>query len=160
MNIRVREVQWSDLQRDPKSVAELADAGDVRVRRRDGANLLLIREDRVTAAGAGAVTAARALRNLSTHLPLEQFVESLLDEFPWLAYLPAEELREFCHDFVRGALAAAELGQWEVLEQAVREWKATASIHADPALAEQLRTPITDDLGPVPSPMEEPTGAS
>ena len=160
MSTEVREVQWSDLQRDPKSVAELADAGDVRVRRRDGANLLLIREDRISAAGAGAVTAARALRNLLVHLPAEQFVGSLVDEFPWLHYLPASEIKEFCVDFVRGALAAAELGQWEVLEQVIREWKATASIHADPALAEALRTPITEDMGPVPSPMEDEAGAS
>jgi hypothetical protein len=160
MSTEVQEVQWSDLQRDPKSVAELADAGDVRVRRRDGVNLLLIREDRVAAAGAGAVTAARTLRNLVTHMPPEKFVESLLDEFPWLQYLPVEEIREFCLDFVRGALAAAELGQWEVLEQVIREWKATASIHADPTLAEQLRKPINDDLGPVPSPKEDVTGAS
>ena len=47
----VREVQWSELQRDPKSVAALADAGDVRVRRRDGAPLVLSREDRIEAAG-------------------------------------------------------------------------------------------------------------
>ena len=158
MSTEVQEVQWSDLQRDPKSVAELADAGDVRVRRRDGVNLLLIREDRV--AGAGAVTAARALRNLVTHMPPEKLAESLLDEFPWLQYLPVEEIPEFCLDFVRGALAAAELGQWEVLEQVIREWKATASIHADPTLAEQLRKPINDDLGPVPSPVEDVTGAS
>lgn|SRR5262245_48404611 len=155
MSTEVREVQWSDLQRDPKSVADLAEAGDVRVRRRDGVNLLLIREDRASAAGAGALTAARALRNLITHMPLEVFAESLLDEFPWIRYLPAQEVQEFCRDFVRGALAAAELGQWDVLEQTVREWKATASIHADPVLSEKLRGPLNDDLGPVPSPMDE-----
>ena len=59
-----REVQWSELQRDPKSVAALADSGDVRVRRRGGAALLLMREDRVSAVGEGAFTAARALRNV------------------------------------------------------------------------------------------------
>src|SRR5262245_31959798 len=101
MASEVREVHWSDLQRDPKSVAELADAGDVRVRRRDGANLLLIREDRMAAAGAGAVTAARALRNLLTHMPPEEFAGALLDEFPWLQFLPADEVRDFCLDFSR-----------------------------------------------------------
>jgi hypothetical protein len=51
MDAEVQEVQWSDLQRDRKGVAELAEAGDVRVRRRDGVNLLLVREDRQVAAG-------------------------------------------------------------------------------------------------------------
>lgn len=154
MSAKAQEVQWSDLQRDPKGVAELADAGEVRVRRRDGPDLLLIREDRVAAAGAGAVTAARALRNLLAHLPAGKLAESLLDEFPWIRLLPTGEVEEFCRDFVRGALAAAELGQWDVLEQVVREWKATATIHADPALAQELRKPLSDDFGPVPSPMD------
>jgi hypothetical protein len=57
-------VQWSELQRDPKGVAALADRGDVRVRRRDGAALLLTREDRASSTAEGAVAAARALRNL------------------------------------------------------------------------------------------------
>jgi len=36
-----------------------------------------------------------------------------------------------------------------VLSQVIREWKATAAIYADPALAEQLSRPITDDFGSV-----------
>jgi hypothetical protein len=132
MDAEVQEVQWSDLQRDRKGVAELAEAGDVRVRRRDGVNLLLVREDRQVATGIGALTAARALRNLVQYVTPGEFVESLLDEFPWLQFLPQHEIREFCHDFVRAAMAAAELGHWEVLEQVIREWKATAAIDADP----------------------------
>jgi hypothetical protein len=130
MSGATHEVQWSDLQKDPKGVAELADAGTVRVRRRDGINLLLLREDRMTAAGSGAVTAARALRNLLTMLPPGALVDALTDEFAWLAYLPESEAREFCAEFVRGTMAAAELGQWEVLDQVVREWKQTAALRA------------------------------
>ena len=130
----VHEVQWSDLQKDPRGVVELADAGPVRVRRRDGMNLILLREDRMTAAGAGAVTAARALRNLLTQLPPGALVDALTDEFPWLQYLPTSEAREFSAEFVRGTLAAAELGHWEVLEQVVRDWKQTASVHAQSTL--------------------------
>lgn len=155
MSAQVQEVQWSDLQRDPKSVAELAEAGDVRVRRRDGVNLLLIREDRIASAGAGAVTAARALRTLSMHLSAEDLVDALLDEFPWLHYLPVVEVKQFCLDFVQAAMAAAELAQWEILEQTVLEWKATAAVHAHPVLSQELRKPITGDFGPVPSPIEQ-----
>ncbi|MBO0807474.1 MAG: hypothetical protein J2P32_04115, partial [Actinobacteria bacterium] len=63
------EVQWSELQRDPKGVAALADQGDVRVRRRDGVPLLLVREDTAEAVTQGALAAARALRNVLVHLP-------------------------------------------------------------------------------------------
>ncbi|NMO51027.1 hypothetical protein HH310_07465 [Actinoplanes sp. TBRC 11911] len=149
-----KEVQWSELQRDPKSVAALADNGDVRVRRRDGAALLLMREDRVNAAGEGAFTAARALRNVLTHLPLEAAAAALTEEFPWLTLLPVEELPQFIADFTRAAQIAAEVGQWSVLTQAVREWKATAAVYADPALLRRLTEPLTDDFGPVPAPVD------
>jgi hypothetical protein len=56
------EVQWSDVQRDPKSVAAKADNAPVRVHRGDGVPLVLMREDRAVAAEQDAVTAARALR--------------------------------------------------------------------------------------------------
>jgi hypothetical protein len=149
-----REVQWSELQRDPKSVAALADSGDVRVRRRDGAALLLMREDRVNAAGEGAFTAARALRNILVHLPLDAAMAALSEEFPWLSLLPGEELPQFVADFSRAAQISAELGQWSVLAETVREWKATAAVYADRALLDQLTGPITADHGPVPGPVE------
>ncbi|MDG4823408.1 hypothetical protein O7635_16245 [Asanoa sp. WMMD1127] len=148
------EVQWSELQRDPRSVAALADSGDVRVRRRDGATLLLTREDRVTAAGEGAIAAARALRNVLTHLPADLATEALSDEFPWLALLPAADVQQFVRDFVKAAQISAELGQWGVLGQTVREWKATAAVYADPALTRELTGPLSDDHGPVPGPEE------
>jgi hypothetical protein len=146
------EVQWSELQRDPKSVAALADQGDVRVRRRDGVPLLLVREDRASASAEGAVTAARALRNALAHLSPAAALESLLEEFPWVGLLPESDQRQFAVDFVRAVQASAELGQWQVLSQVLVEWKATAAIHADPALAAELSRPIDTDLGPVPSP--------
>lgn len=146
------EVQWSELQRDPKGVAALADRGDVRVRRRDGVPLLLVREDRAGASAEGAVTAARALRNALAHLSAAGTLESLREEFPWLDLLPDEDRRQFAADFVRAVQASAELGRWEVLAQVLVEWKATAAIHADPALAAELSRPIDGDFEPLPRP--------
>ncbi|MFC9997817.1 hypothetical protein [Nocardia sp. NPDC127526] len=153
----VTEVQWSELQRDPKQVARLADEGAVRVRRRDGAPLLLIREDRVEATSEGSVTAARALRNVLMHLPREAAVAALLDEFPWVDVLPEASQALFVKDFARAFQASAELGEWSVLAQTVREWRSTAAIAADPVLAEELSRPIGGDFdfGPVPEPVRE-----
>jgi hypothetical protein len=145
------EVQWSQLQRDPKSVAELADAGDVRVRRRDGAPLLLIREDRAESASAGALTAARALRNVLTHMSENAADDVLREEFPWIDVLPPADRGRFVIDFVRSVEASAELGQWAVLGQTITEWKATAAVHADPTLRTQLTGDLDADLGPVPN---------
>jgi hypothetical protein len=146
------EVRWSELQRDPKGVAALADKGDVRVRRRDGVPLLLVREDRASSAAEGALTAARALRNVLVHLSPEDATVSLNEEFPWVELLPEVDRRQFAADFVRAVQASAELGQWSVLAQVIVEWKATAAIYTDPALDEQLSGPIDDDFGAVPAP--------
>lgn len=145
------EVQWSELQRDPKAVAALADRGNVRVRRRDGVPLLLVREDGTAADAAGAMTAARALRNALAHLSLPDAAEVLREEFPWADLLPETEQRAFAADFVRAVAASAELGRWSVLAQVVVEWKATAAVYADPSLVNELTRPVDADLGPVPA---------
>ena len=153
-----REVQWSELQRDPKSVAALADEGDVHVRRRDGAALLLTRVDRAEASAQGAVLAARALRTLfadrSNTAAAQAMTEALLDEFAWTDSLPKDDANQFIKDFVRAFRASAELGQWALLDQTIREWQATAAIHADNELAKRLSTPIEGDFGPVPRPTD------
>ncbi|CRK61686.1 hypothetical protein [Alloactinosynnema sp. L-07] len=151
-------MQWSELQRDPKSVAALADRGDVHVRRRDGAALLLTRVDRAAATASGAVHAARALRSLLAHLPSETraaAAQSLADEFPWVDLLPAEDRSRFVADFARAFQGSAELGHWGMLDQTIREWQATAAVHSDTALAASLAKAIDDDLGPVPPPKKD-----
>jgi hypothetical protein len=148
------EVQWSELQRDPKSVAALADEGDVRVRRRDGAPLLLTREDRASSTAEGAMTAARALRNLLTRISAGTVAESLLDEFPWVAYLPEDDRAQFAIEFARTFQACAELGAWSKLAELVDDWRNTAFVHTDPELVRKLTEPIPDDFGPVLPPTE------
>jgi hypothetical protein len=154
--VDMKEVQWSELQRDPKGVAALADAGDVRVRRRDGADLLLTREDRLSTSGEGAVATVRALRNLLAHVPVETAAEALGEEFPWLSLLPADAVNQFVAEFIKAARISAELSQWSVLAELLRGWKATAMIHADPNLLRQLSGPLNDDLGPIPAPVDDP----
>jgi hypothetical protein len=124
----------------------------VRVRRRDGVPLLLVREDSATAGADGAVSAARALRTALAHLPAGNAVDALAEEFPWMELLPEPDRRQFVADFVRAVGASAELGRWSVLAQVLTEWKATATIYADPLLADELTGSLEQDLGPVPAP--------
>jgi hypothetical protein len=58
-------------------------------------------------------------------------------------------------DFVRAFQASAEMGQWTLLSQTVREWKATAAVHADSALYQQLSGPLDDDSGVIPDPTDK-----
>jgi hypothetical protein len=152
----VNEVQWSELQRDPKSVAAIADQHEVRVKRRDGADLLLVRADHHANRHSGAVTAARAMRALFRHAGPDVVADALLDEFPWIAVLPKSDRAEFVQEFVQAIQASADLGQWSLLAQTVHEWANTAIVHADPELARALKGPTTiTDGRVVPNPMDE-----
>lgn len=129
----------------------------MRVRRRDGVPLLLVREDSIEAAAVGALSAARALRNALAHPSPGEAVGALVEEFPWLDLLPVADRRQFATDFVRAVAASAELDRWSVLAQVIIEWRATAAVHADPAMAEELTRPLSDDLGLVsPRPATSP----
>lgn len=148
----MREVQWSEVQRDPKAVAELVDQGDVRIRRRDGAPLLLTREDRAAGESGGAVIAARAVRAAFKRLAPDELIDMLSEEFPWAALLPSGERSDFALDFAQTFRASAELGTWAPLDQMLHEWKATALIYTDPELVKRLSGPIEGDFGPLPPP--------
>jgi hypothetical protein len=80
--------------------------------------------------------------------------DALVDEFPWVDVLPTDDRAQFVADFVRAFQASAEMGEWSMLAQTIREWRNTAAIHADPILAKQLAEPVTGDFGPVPRPTE------
>ncbi|WP_092601274.1 DUF6247 family protein [Actinopolyspora xinjiangensis] len=149
------EVQWSELQRDPRSVAERAEQGAVRVRRRGRAPLLLLQEEEVAVASEGAVTAARAMRNMLHHLDSTGIAEMLAETFPWTDVLPEEDRHRFATEFTRAFETAAELERWNVLAQTIREWRATAAVHADPELHRALSEPLEEDHGAVPPPGTE-----
>jgi hypothetical protein len=150
------EVQWSELQRDAKAVAETVDrTGRVRVRRRDGVPLVLIREDQITQTSEGAIDAARVVRNLVVHVPVQQLAESLMDELPWLDLLPPDGQQAFFTEFARALVTSAELNEWSSLRQLLTEWKATAAIYADAELVKRLSGPIEGDFGLVPPPVED-----
>jgi hypothetical protein len=76
----------------------------------------------------------------------------LRDEFPWIDVLPPADRGRFVIDFARGVEASVELGQWAVLGQTIIEWKATAAVHADPALHAELTGDLDSDFGSIPSP--------
>lgn len=147
-----REMQWSDAIRDPKSVAAAVDHGDaVLLRRRDGGDFVLDREDRVQADSAGALAATRAFRALTRVVPTKAS-EVLKDEFPWLDVLPASDLAQFVTDFGRALQASAELGNYSVLSQVMTEWKSTAAVYADAEVLALVSSETGDDHGAVPSP--------
>lgn len=142
-------MQWSELQRDPKSVAAIAEQHEVRVKRRDGADLLLVRADQHQDRHNGAATAARAIRSVFRHVGPDVVADALKDEFPWISVLPESDRAEFVQEFIQAINSSAELGQWSLLGTMAHEWANTAIVHANPEIYQTLSTPISvKDLDP------------
>jgi hypothetical protein len=147
-DMRVIEHRFSDLLRRPKAVTEDVEEGDVLLRRRDEPDLRLSRADREAHRAEAFVALGRALRNLAVHNPTA-LGEALGDAFPWFEFLPAADQQEFLDEFTRVVTAAAAVDNYEPLTQLVREWRATAEVHADPKLAKRLRRPLDASGDPV-----------
>ncbi|HZN13080.1 MAG TPA: DUF6247 family protein [Acidimicrobiales bacterium] len=145
------ERPFSDLLRKPKDVTDDVEQGDVLLRRRDEPDLRLSRADREAQRADTFSAIGRALRNLAVHSPAA-LSNALGDAFPWIEFLPAADRRLFLDDFSRVVVAAAALDDYEALSQLVREWRATAEVHADPRLARRLRRAVDAAGESVPAP--------
>lgn len=55
----------------------------------------------------------------------------------------------FVEEFTRAIEIAAQLNRWEVMDQVLHEWRATAAIYADPSLSARLTGPFEEDYGPL-----------
>jgi hypothetical protein len=146
------ERPFSELLRQPKSVIEDLESGDVLLRRRGAPPLRLSVAGRDADRADGLAVVGRALRNLAANAP-EAVSAALLDEFPWISFLPSEDRATFVDEFIRTALAVAELDNFGALGQLLADWKATAEIHSDPSLAGHLRKPVRGSGGPVAVPV-------
>jgi len=149
--MRVIERPFSDLLRQPNDVAQDLEEADVLLRRRDEADLRLSLADREAERSDAFAAVTRALRNLAVHSP-GALAGAISEAFPWTAFLPAPDRRLFSEEFVSVVSAAGDLDAFGAIAQLLREWRATAEIHADPKLARRLRRPLTADGGPVEPP--------
>ena len=146
--MRIIERPFSDLLRHPNDVAGDLEGGDVLLRRRDEPDLRLTRADREAERVVALVAFGRTLRNLAVH-NRRALDEALADAFPWIEFLPGVDRSLFTDEFSRVAIAAAELDSYGPLSQLIREWRATAEIHADPSLARSLRRATQAEGEPV-----------
>ena len=139
--MRVVERPFSDFLRQPnESVADLADH-DVVLRRRNAPSLRLSEAEREEERDEAFEALARLLRNLLVHRPAG--VESTIDEtFPWATFLPRQDRKLFLDELSRTLLAVSTIDNFAPVGQLLREWRATAEIHADPRLARRLRRRI------------------
>jgi hypothetical protein len=151
------EIPFSQLiQHSRETVLRLENSQSQRLRlvRRDGEDLVLESAKRAEANEQAVLTAARLisemLRSEETAGPVLKVLPAV---FPWMRFLPDEAARDFAAEFAETARAAAELGNMAPVAPVIEAWRATAEVHADPALHKALTMPLDGtDHGPVPRP--------
>lgn len=149
--MRVIERPFSEFLRQPNDVvAELADH-DVVLRRRNAPSVRLSEADRDDERDEAFDALARLMRNLVVHSPasLDATVDAV---FPWVTFLPSRDRKAFVDELTRTLVAVSTIENYAPVGQLLREWKATAELHADPRLARRLRGAISADGDPVPAP--------
>jgi hypothetical protein len=144
-------VTFSDLSRNPKTVAERARAlGRLRVTHRDSPDFYLTAADREERRDENLATSARIFEALMRQeAGTRVMLMAIPDVFPWVRHLKDNELRDFARELFAALTDAAELDVDANVNEVVVGWRATARIKADKSqYAEALRE-TSGDLGPV-----------
>jgi len=151
----VTEVPFSQLVQKPKAtVAQLEESPRRRLRldRRDGGDLILESAARAEAEDEALSMASRLFFSLMKD---DQGTRALLlalpDVFPWVRFLPTDDVRGFLVELVETIRASADLGNVAAIAPVVAAWKGTAEIYSDPELLKAAPAPLDGtDYGPVP----------
>lgn len=146
------ERPFSEFLRQPNDVVADLAHHDVVLRRRNAPSLRLSDADREEERDEAFDALARVLRNLLAHSP-DGLVSTIDEAFPWVTFLPRRERTLFVDDLTRVLIAVSTIDNFAPVGQLLREWKATAEIHADPRLARRLRRPLdaTGEAIPLPA---------
>lgn len=151
------EVNFSDLSNKPvETVRKLqrSPSRSLRVRRRgDEEDLVLTTASRADQVDEVMSATTKIFLALMQHDPtvVTLVIDVLPEAFPWVRFLPKQDVQAFVVDLVGTLKAAASLDNPAPVAQVVAAWRHTAEVYADPELLAVLRKD-GEDLGPVPAP--------
>lgn len=140
---------FTDLLRKPKDVLAHIDEGQVRITRRDGDDLVILRGRDLDILSNGVALSSRLLRAIGRNKG--DVGAALADLFAWTAEFTPEELQRYAAEMEQLVYAASELGTFERLLRAQQEWQETALAYA---MGMRPLDPV--DLLAVPSRVERP----
>jgi hypothetical protein len=146
----------TDFLHRPARVLRKVGKQDVVLRRRGKPSIRLSLETRqVSTAAASAAILARAEEaasilsaalNVVSELP-DRLPELLGQRYAWIRFLPTNGRNAFAREYVETLQACASIGNTTRLDEMLTSWKATAEIHADPALHAKLSGPLPASKG-------------
>jgi hypothetical protein len=148
------DVLFSELVNKPTdTVAKLKGTRDLRLRRRDDEDLMLTTAARAEQNDEFVSATTRMFVALMQHDETARMLllDVIPEAFPWVRFLPREDVQAFLVELVSTLRAVQELDSPAPVVQVITEWRHTAEVHADPELR-ALLTQDGADHGPVPPP--------
>ena len=151
------EISYSELVQKPTDTVAritMSRGQTLCLRRRDAEDLTLTTATR--AAQEHTVVSATT-RIFVALMQRDEAARSLLidvvpEAFPWVRFLPAQDVRAFVLELVETLRAADALDNPAPVVQVIAAWQHTAEVHADPGLAARIHL-LEGDLGPVSEPI-------
>jgi hypothetical protein len=64
------------------------------------------------------------------------------EAFPWAEYLDGEEKDQFRNEYINSIMKATVTEHWDVVEDLLEDWKATAETGSNPDLVKALKTKV------------------
>lgn len=119
---------FTDLLRKPKEVLAHIDEGQVRITRRDGDDLVILRGHDLDVLESGVALSSRLIRAIGRNKG--DVTAALTDLFAWTGEFTPGELAAYAAEIEHLVYAASELGTFERLLRAQREWQETALAYA------------------------------
>ena len=150
------EATWSELLQQPnKTLEKLRGHRELRVHRRDADDLVVTTASKAAQASEVSSATTRMFIALMQRDPrAQELVTGVLPmAFPWVRYLPTEDLRAFVLELVEELERAESLDNPAPVAHLLAAWRATAQSYADPEYM-AARTGVGNDLGPVAPPRE------
>lgn len=120
---------FTELLRTPKTVLEHVDEGPVRITRRDGDDLVILRGDELDTLEQGVAFSSVLLRAIGRHSG--DAVAAVRELYAWTTQLADHEVSEYAAEMERLVYAASELGRFERLLRAQSNWRETALAYAE-----------------------------
>jgi hypothetical protein len=154
------ERSFSEFLRKSGDVLREVEEHDVLLRRRDGADLMLVRADREELVR-DTVGLSSSLLAWFARTHARELAEGLPEALPWLHFLPEADRKTFSDEFVPMLEACISLGSFDRLGVLLSQWRNTAYVWSRPELLDALRA---DQAGegydePVPVPAADRRGA-
>jgi hypothetical protein len=161
--------QSSDLNQRGRAVLDAAREGFVRVRDKDGASLVMTREERFDELQRSNAVGNGLAHAMASFMLIEQAVEHRTDAKPalaemgdwvWVRYLPVEDLHDFVTEIHDALYQSCREFSLEPLQDSLDAWRETAMALRDPLSRETLLHDSPDDYVEVPRPEGETASAT